>query len=65
MSRHTNPESLCLNGGSTHSHQSGGLDVRGGQLVNTRRCVWCDHEETKPYGAGGNRGWKTTKAGTR
>lgn len=57
------PQQTCLEeGGPTHAYQSTGLDTRGdGVLVNTRRCVWCGQQQTKPYGAGGRRGWTTVK----
>lgn len=46
-----------------HARQATGLDIVDGVLCNTRRCVWCQLEEHKPYGAGGRRPWKTTKTG--
>lgn len=48
----------CINGGQTHAWESLGLDVAGGVLVSVRRCVWCTHEQDKPYGAGGKRSWR-------
>lgn len=47
MSRQT-----CLEGGTTHAWESLGLDVNGrDELVNVRRCVWCQREQERPYGA--------------
>ena len=46
-----------------HAWQRTGLDVVGGVLCNTRRCVWCQREEHKTYGA--KRGaWRQTKEAT-
>jgi hypothetical protein len=52
----------CLDGGPAHAWKSLGLDTGSdGMLVNVRRCVWCKREQTKPYGSGSRRAWRTTR----
>jgi hypothetical protein len=49
-----------MNGGNTHAWESRGIDVNAANdLVNVRRCVWCNREQEKSYGAGSKRGWRT------
>lgn len=57
--RRTRESDRCTEGGSVHTWESRGLDTRDGTLVSTRACVWCDAEQTKPYGVGGRRPWRT------
>lgn len=56
-------QQTCLEGGRIHAHKSTGLDTRDGQLVNTRRCVWCEREQVKPYGSGSRKAWRTVRSG--
>jgi hypothetical protein len=38
---------------ATHAWEARGLDTdTEGRLVNVRRCIWCQTEQSKPYGAG-------------
>jgi hypothetical protein len=64
--RRTTEASTCLEGGNTHCHESTGLDTStAGQLVNTRRCVWCGRGQEKPYGAGSRQAWRDARPTTR
>jgi hypothetical protein len=37
-------------GRRSHAWTATGLDVVDGVLCSTRRCVWCQIEQAKPYG---------------
>jgi hypothetical protein len=43
----------CIDGGSRHSWDRRGLDVRGDKLVWVQRCIYCPKERTRRF-----RGWK-------
>ena len=48
-------------GRKTHAWKSTGLDIVNDVLCSTRRCVWCEQQQHKPYGAGSRKAWRDTK----
>lgn len=53
-----NINDLCYLGGERHTWISDGLDVVEDVLCSVRHCIRCPKVQTKPYGRGGDGGWR-------
>lgn len=62
MVKALNIDEMCYLGGERHTWDATGLDINKQTLVTTRRCLRCDAEQVKSYGAGGRTAWRSRRA---